>query len=69
MENIEIKDFRFNPELRRLLTQYCLMTYEENAVLDDESLIAEYNYLNESNCLNDLFLCEYLTIKSLQKYV
>jgi hypothetical protein len=69
MENIEIKDFRFNPELRKLLIQYCLMMYEENAILDEENLIKEYNYLNDNNSLNELFLCEFQTIKSLQKYV
>lgn len=69
MENIEIKDFRFNPELRRLLVEYCLVMYEENAILKDENLIAEYHYLLENNSLNELFICEFQTIKSLQNYV
>lgn len=69
MENIQIRDFKYNPELRRLLVEYCLVVYEENAILDDDNLIVEYNYLLESNSLNELFLCEHQTIKSLQNYV
>ncbi|BCY29685.1 hypothetical protein [Flavobacterium okayamense] len=69
MENIQIRDFKYNPELRRLLVEYCLVVYEENAILNDENLIAEYNYLLENNKLNEIFNCEYLTIKTLQNNV
>lgn len=68
MENIQIRDFKYNPELRRLLVEYCLVVYEENAIINEENLIAEYNYLLENNKLNELFVCENITLKSLDNY-
>lgn len=67
-DNTKINDFRYNPELRRLLIEYCLMKYEENAVLSEDNLLDEYNYLVQNNSLNELFICEYITISSLKNY-
>ena len=50
-----------NPFLKELLIQYCLMHYEADAILDDEHLMMEFNYLKNNNKLYDLFECEMLT--------
>ena len=61
MENdFEIKDFDKNPQLRKLLANYCLTMYEENAIIDDEHLLKEYNWLKSKNSLAELFSCEFL---------
>ena len=60
MENEEITDFDNNPILRILLVEYCLMQYEENAILDDEHLLMEYKLLISENRLNDIFITELL---------
>lgn len=61
MENeFEIKDFNKNPLLRKLLVDYCLSMYEEHAIIDDEHLLKEYNWLKLQNSLVELFSCEYL---------
>ncbi|WP_367772208.1 hypothetical protein AB3G33_01890 [Flavobacterium sp. WC2421] len=57
---IEINDFRYNPTLRRLLVNYCIRTYEMDAILDDWHLIQEYNLLKKNNELHFLFEEEYL---------
>jgi len=57
---IEIKDFRFNPKLRKMLVNYCLRMYEENAIIDDYHLFEEYKLLLRYNNLNVLFEEEYL---------
>lgn len=67
-ENTRINDLRYSPELRTLLIQYCLVKYEENAILSENNLIEEYNYLVKNNELNELFICEYHTISSLRNY-
>lgn len=65
----ELKDFSRNPELRKLLVNYCLMVYEENAIIDDEHLLSEYRYLVANNKLDEIFLYEHKTEKPFQKYV
>ncbi|MEO8516631.1 MAG: hypothetical protein ABI426_07805 [Flavobacterium sp.] len=57
---IEITDFKYNPILRRMLVNYCIRIYEENAILDDEHLLQEYNHLKKNNELHFLFEEEYL---------
>lgn len=57
----ELKDFSRNPELRKLLVNFCLTMYEENAIIDDEHLIMEYNWLNANNKLNDLYYAEFIS--------
>jgi hypothetical protein len=57
---IEINDFRYNPTLRRLLVNYCIRTYEMDAITDDWHLIQEYNLLKKNNELRFLFDEEYL---------
>lgn len=59
--NNEIKNFKRNPLLRELLTNYCLMVYEENAIIDDECLLSEYRWLVKNNKLDELFNSEYQT--------
>lgn len=61
MKNVEIKDLQNNPLLRKLLVDYCVMTYEENSILDDYHLFMEYNLLLSENRLNDLFISEMFT--------
>ena len=61
--NIEfntIKSLENNPSLKKLLIDYCLIQYEENAIIDEEHLIKEYNYLQKHNKLHELFECEML---------
>jgi hypothetical protein len=57
---IEINDFKYNPTLRRLLVNYCIRTYEMDAITDDWHLIQEYNFLKKNNELHFLFDEEYL---------
>jgi hypothetical protein len=57
---IEINDFKYNPTLRRLLVNYCIRTYEMDAITDDWHLIQEYNLLKKYNELHFLFDEEYL---------
>lgn len=56
----EINDFRYNPILKKMLVNYCLRMYEENAILDDVHLLMEYKLLIRDNNLNALFVEEYL---------
>jgi hypothetical protein len=57
---IEINGFKYNPTLRRLLVNYCIRTYEIDAIADDWHLIQEYNLLKKNNELHFLFDEEYL---------
>jgi hypothetical protein len=56
----EIEDFRFNPKLRKMLVNYCLRMYEENAIIDDYHLLEEYKLLKRDNMVHVLFEEEYL---------
>lgn len=56
----EIKNFDWNPILKKLLIDYVLRQYEYDALINDEHLYKEYNYLMENNMLNSLFEEEYL---------
>ena len=61
--NIEfdnIKNLDNNPKLKSLIIEYCLMQYEENAIIDEEHLLKEYNYLRDNNKLHEIFECEML---------
>jgi hypothetical protein len=57
---IEIEDFRYNPKLRKMLVNYCLRMYEENAIIDDYHLLEEYKLLKRDNNVHLLFEEEYL---------
>lgn len=57
---MELKDFSRNPKLRELLVNYCLTMYEENAIIDDEHLILEYNWLLKNDELSEMFYIECL---------
>lgn len=57
---VQIMDFRYNPTLRRMLINYSVRTYEDNAILNDENLIDEYYHLKKNNELHLLFEEEYL---------
>lgn len=56
-----INDLQRNPELRKLLTRYCQIQYEESARLDDLHLLQEYHLLLKGGNLNELFECEKLS--------
>lgn len=60
MNNEGITSLENNPILKLLLKDYCKMQYEENAILDDEHLLMEYNLLLKENRQGDLFECERL---------
>lgn len=55
----EIKDLNRNPLLKQLLANYCLMVYEENAIIDDEHLLKEYRWLVSNNKLDEIFNYEF----------
>ena len=57
---MELQKFDFNPKLRELLVNYCLINYEENAIIDDEHLLNEYYLLERNNELHFLFEAEKL---------
>ena len=60
MKKFKITDLKNNPILKQLLINYCILNYEENAILDDDHLIAEYNLLARNNELHLLFEAEFL---------
>ncbi len=47
----EITNLDYAPTLKSLLIEYCLAVYEENAIIDDYHLLAEYNLLKKENNL------------------
>ena len=57
---MELQNFNLNPNLRELLANYCLINYEENAIIDDEHLMMEYRLLERNNELHLLFEAEKL---------
>jgi hypothetical protein len=57
MENIK---FKLTPHMKALLINYCLINYEENAIIDDNHLVMEYHYLKRHNELHLLFEAEQL---------
>jgi len=54
-KNLEIENFDLCPELKRRLILYCLNEYEEDAILDDVHLLAEFRYLKDNSQLSYLF--------------
>lgn len=58
MNYLKIEDLTLTPMLRKLLAEYVMFQYEENADTTDESLLSEYNYLLDNNRLEELFLQE-----------
>lgn len=59
---MEITNLKHNPILRKLLTDYCIRIYEEDAITDDNHLMMEYYLLKREDRLNDLFIEEKLII-------
>jgi hypothetical protein len=57
---MELLNFNLNPLLRELLVNYCLINYEENAIIEDRYLIMEYHLLERNNELHRLFEAENL---------
>ncbi len=57
----EILNFELNPLLRQLLVNYSGIMYEGDAIIDDDHLLMEYNWLKDNNMLNELFTAEQLT--------
>lgn len=64
----EILNFEFNPMLRALLVNYSYIMYEGDAIIDDEHLLMEYNYLKNNNSLHELFDAENLTNSTRHEY-
>ena len=60
-KEIEIRDFKYNPDLRNLLVNYVSRQYEEDALFDDYYLLAEYNLLKRDNNIHLLFEEEWFT--------
>ena len=58
MNEIKITDLKNNPLLKQLLINYCILTYEENAILDHDHLLEEYGVLTRYNELHRLFEAE-----------
>ena len=58
MNEIKIADLKNNPLLKQLLINYCILTYEENAILDHDHLLAEYSLLSRNNELHLIFEAE-----------
>ena len=58
MNEFKITDLKNNPILKQLLINYCFLNYEENAIIDDYHLEAEYNLLSRNNELELLFVAE-----------
>lgn len=61
-EEEELRDLNNNPFLKKLLINYCLIHYEQDAITDDEHLLREYYYLKQINSLDELFNCERITL-------
>jgi hypothetical protein len=57
---MKLQNFDLNPKLRELLVNYCLINYEENAIIDDEHLLQEYHLLERNNELHLIFEAEKL---------
>jgi hypothetical protein len=57
MEKIK---FVLTPHMKALLINYCIINYEENAIIDDEHLEMEYHYLHRNKELHLLFDAEQL---------
>ena len=54
INNQQLMDLKDNPYLRNLLIDYCLMQYEQDAIIDEEHLWKEYYYLKRTNGLREL---------------
>lgn len=61
MNEIEIRDFRYNEHLKALLVLYVSRQYEECAMYDDWHLMQEYYHLKRNNKLHLLFEEEHFT--------
>ena len=60
--NYRIKniDIAKTPLIKELLITYVKARYEEEALINDEVLQQEYDWLLENNQLEELFLAEYI---------
>lgn len=45
----KITDFKHNPKLRKMLVNYCIRIYGEDAITDDKHLLDEYYLLISYN--------------------
>jgi hypothetical protein len=51
----KLTTLNYSPVLKKLLVDYILRKYEEDAILDDWYLYQEYSWLFDNNRLNELF--------------
>ncbi|CAL2101870.1 conserved protein of unknown function [Tenacibaculum sp. 190130A14a] len=58
--NLENIDITKTPLIKELLITYAKVTYEEEAIINDDILQEEYNWLVKNNQLEELFLAEYI---------
>ena len=63
--NLENIDITKTPLIKELLITYVKATYEEEAIINNDILQEEYNWLVKNNQLKELFLAEYI-VTSLQ---
>jgi hypothetical protein len=53
-------DIAKTPLIKELLITYVKAMYEEEAIIDDDILQQEYDWLVKNNHLQELFLAEYI---------
>lgn len=53
-------DIAKTPLIKELLITYVKATYEDEAIINDDILQQEYNWLVKNNQLGELFLAEYI---------
>jgi hypothetical protein len=64
----EITNLDFAPSLKKLLIEYCYAIYEENAIIDDYHLLAEYNLLKKNNQVHNLYELEHFNNRLEHEY-
>ena len=60
MTTLKIEDLKKMPVTKALLTNYIYFMYEEDAIIEDDYLVMEYNMLAADNRLDELFYQELL---------
>lgn len=56
-------DIAKTPLIKELLITYVKTTYEKEAIINDDILQQEYNWLVKNNQLEEIFLAEYIVSK------
>lgn len=61
--NLENIDITKTPLIKELLITYVKATYEEEAIINDDILQQEFDWLVKNNQLEEIFLAEYIVSK------